>query len=50
MDSLKAPSLTSLISGTDRGSSDSLLGSLNLDLDEVLRKIFKLNFLINIFQ
>lgn len=38
MDSLKAPSLTSLVSGvsaTDRGSSDSLLGSLNLDLDDV---------------
>lgn len=44
MDSLKAPSLTSLISGTDRGSSDSLLGSLNLDLDDVLQKIFKLLF------
>lgn len=36
MDSLKAPSLSSLLSGTDRGSSDSLLGSLNLDLDEVI--------------
>lgn len=35
MNSLKAPSLSSLLSGTDRGSSDSLLGSLNLDLDEV---------------
>ncbi|CRL04854.1 CLUMA_CG017907, isoform A [Clunio marinus] len=35
MEGLKAPSLSSLISGTDRGSSDSLLGSLNLDLDEI---------------
>lgn len=35
MNSLKAPSLSSLLSGTDRGSSDSLLGSLNFDLDEV---------------
>lgn len=42
MDSLKAPSLSSLLSGTDRGSSDSLLGSLNLDLDEV---IWQNNFL-----
>lgn len=39
MNSLKAPSLSSLLSGTDRGSSDSLLGSLNLDLDEVKLKI-----------
>lgn len=38
MDSLKAPSLSSLLSGTDRGSSDSLLGSLNFDLDEVIYK------------
>jgi hypothetical protein len=35
MDSLKAPSMSSLVSGTDRGSSDSLLGSINLDLDDV---------------
>jgi hypothetical protein len=35
MEGLKAPSLSSLLSGTDRGSSDSLLGSLNLDLDDV---------------
>jgi hypothetical protein len=35
---LKAPSLSSLISGTDRGSSDSLLGSLNLDFDDVILK------------
>lgn len=34
MNSLKAPSLNSLLS-TDRGSSDSLLESLNLDLDDV---------------
>lgn len=39
MNSLKAPSLSSLLSGTDRGSSDSLLGSLNLDLDEVVCSI-----------
>jgi hypothetical protein len=47
MESLKAPSLSSLLSGTDRGSSDSLLGSLNLDLDDVnIKKKFR-NFLIN---
>lgn len=46
MDSLKAPSLSSLLSGTDRGSSDSLLGSLNLDLDEVSRW----NFLLSIIE
>lgn len=38
MNSLKAPSLSSLLSGTDRGSSDSLLGSINLDFDEVMSK------------
>lgn len=37
---LKAPSLSSLLSGTDRGSSDSLLESLNLDLDEVIDEKF----------
>jgi hypothetical protein len=44
MDSLKAPSLSSLISGTDRGSSDSLLGSLNLELDDGV------SFLMNFFK
>lgn len=38
MNTLKAPSLSSLLSGTDRGSSDSLLGSINLDLDDVRAK------------
>jgi hypothetical protein len=37
MEPLKAPSISSLISGTDRGSTDSLLESLNLDLEEVLQ-------------
>lgn len=44
MNSLKAPSLSSLISGTDRGSSDSLLESLNLDLDEVIWNQFLSEF------
>lgn len=47
MDSLKAPSLSSLLSGTDRGSSDSLLGSLNFDLDDVNTKNILQIFLIN---
>lgn len=44
MNSLKAPSLSSLLSGTDRGSSDSLLGSLNFDLDEVRSENFSYHF------
>lgn len=50
MDSLKAPSLSSLLSGTDRGSSDSLLGSLNFDLDDVnMENILQIFLSIKIF-
>jgi len=48
MNSLKAPSLSSLISGTDRGSSDSLLESLNFDLDEVSDETLKNLLLLSI--
>lgn len=49
MNTLKAPSLNSLLSTERGGSSDSLLESLNLDLDDVRNsKMFikKQNFII----
>lgn len=46
MNTLRAPSLTSLLE-SDRGSNDSLLAeSLQLDLDEVFNELFCLQLLV----